>query len=466
MSTINKIQFDSQIYDLSVNPENIPSLYKEVTELPEVGEPNITYLLIDGESVKKYTYSNNTWVSLDTDIDLSNYYTKEETDNKITSNMITYGDDFAIAYTRCGLNPIKGQTTITLDSDVKNKISEIFTKIREHYGDGVTLTTVKIYFVSWLGNPIASISFAKILVGYGITLYSPRLEGFTDESARYIIYTSSAITATWNSSTNSYGQVTARDFTLSKDYVSNGYASAWTPKTDYSPIPKKYVDDAIREVELVKFPNVTIIGSPTIQQGQISGFTMNDYLEFPFLVDFRGNPFEINFAFTTGTNVDTQQNILDSDFGLAFAIRNKHVVLAISVNGTSWLTEQTGTLTLQPQTSYRYRITWNRLVYKVQYSTDGGQTYTDDISFAQNYAPYPKQMYIGVGKLADNYFEGIINLNYANVKVSDQLIWQGLDDVGLSTRLATDMSNIDSAGIEYINSLIDAKVTSALESEY
>ena len=249
---------------------------------------------------------------------------------------------------------------------------------------------------------------------------------------------------------------------LAENYLTYYNETPYQATGDYNPTPKKYVDERIAEVEMFKFPNATIIGTPTIQAGQVSDFTTSDYLEFPFLVDFRGRPFEINFAFTTGTNVTSQQNILDSDFGLAFAVRNSHLVMALSFNGTSWATEQVGSLTLQPQTTYRIKITWNGLSYKVQYSTDGGNTYIDDITFGSNQAPYPKQMYIGVGKLADNYFEGIINLNYANVKINGQLIWQGMDDVGLASRLATDLSNIDQAGVNYINGLIDIKVNNTL----
>lgn len=187
---------------------------------------------------------------------------------------------------------------------------------------------------------------------------------------------------------------------------------------------KDYVDAKVKEVEMFKFPNVTIVGTPTITHGQISDFSHEDYLEFPFLVDFRGRSFTIDFVFTTDTDIDSQQNILDSDFGLAFAIRNKHLVIAVSFNGTSWATEQTGTFTLEPQTTYRIRISWNNLVYSVQYSIDGGKTYNEDIRFANNNFPYPKQMFIGVGKLANNFFKGIINLNFAEVRINGELIWQ------------------------------------------
>lgn len=206
------------------------------------------------------------------------------------------------------------------------------------------------------------------------------------------------------------------------------------------------LEEKVKDLELFKFPNLTIIGTPTIQSGQVSDFTTSDYLEFPFLVDFRNQPFEINFAFTTGTDVTTQQNILDSEYGLAFAIRNSRLVLAISYDGATWAFESVGTLEITPDTTYRVKITWNRLVYTVSYSTDGGETYTQDISHASAGQPYPKQMYIGAGKLATNAFGGSVNLNFANLLVNGEVVWTGMDDAGLASRLATDLSNVDAAG--------------------
>lgn len=236
---------------------------------------------------------------------------------------------------------------------------------------------------------------------------------------------------------------------------------------------KEYVDNAdealdakIKELELFKFPNLTIIGTPTIQSGQVSDFTTSDYLEFPFLVDFRNQPFEINFAFTTGTDVTTQQNILDSEYGLAFAIRNSRLVLAISYDGATWAFESVGTLEIAPDTTYRVKITWNRLVYTVSYSTDGGETYTQDISHASAGQPYPKQMYIGAGKLATNAFGGSVNLNFANLLVNGEVVWTGMDDAGLASRLATDLSNVDAAGEAKIKEIAGGGIKKLTSADY
>lgn len=215
------------------------------------------------------------------------------------------------------------------------------------------------------------------------------------------------------------------------------------------------INQKITEIELAKFPNVTIIGQPTIQQGQISNFTVDNYVRFPFIVNFQNRPFIIDFAMTTGSDISSQQNLLDSSFGLAFAVRNSKFVLAVSSTGTNWdFGELVGSHTLLANTSYRVRISWNGSVYSYSYSTDGGQTYTVDATKSFTLSPYPKQIYIGRGADGTHVFKGIIDLNYATLTISDKVVWQGMDDVGLATRMAVDMSNIDEAGVEKIKDIV------------
>ena len=226
----------------------------------------------------------------------------------------------------------------------------------------------------------------------------------------------------------------------------------------------KHIVGAINEVlakvddlELFKFPNATIVGSPTINNGQISDFSQTSYLRFPFLMDFQGRHFAINMEFTTAADVTNQQNIFDSDFGLAFAIRSAKFVIAVSSNGTSWnIGEGVGSHTVLPNTTYRVQLAWDGTAYKLAYSVNGGESYTEDISLASTESPFPKQVYIGVGEnyaSVLNFFKGIINLNYASLYVADSLVWQGMDDVGLASRLATDLSNIDAAGEQRIKDI-------------
>lgn len=219
----------------------------------------------------------------------------------------------------------------------------------------------------------------------------------------------------------------------------------------------------INDIELAKFPNVTIVGQPTIQQGQISNFSRENYCRFPFVVDFQNQAFKLDFEITTGADVTQQHNVFDSAFGLAFAVRQSKFVLAVSTNGTSWnIGEVLGSHVVLPNTTYRIRLVWDKQNLTLEYSTDGGETYVVDSTRALTEQPYPKQMFIGVTsnvlepQSSITIFNGIINLNYAKLSIANKVVWQGMDDVGLATRMAVDMSNIDEAGVNKVKSIIDS----------
>lgn len=221
--------------------------------------------------------------------------------------------------------------------------------------------------------------------------------------------------------------------------------------------------DKIRDIELFKFPNVSIVGSPIIESGQVHGFSLSNYMIFPFVVDVRNYPFEINFAFTTGTEVATQQNILDSAFGLALAIKNGKGLMAMSSNGTSFnLGQAVGTFPIEVNKTYYAKLTRNGSVYKTALSTDG-ETYTDDMTINSSEGLFPTTIYIGgspdlFGAGTAHPFKGTINLNKSNLLINGHHVWQGMDDAGLSTRADVSLSNIDAAGIDKINAMIDAKL--------
>lgn len=227
--------------------------------------------------------------------------------------------------------------------------------------------------------------------------------------------------------------------------------------------------DNIKDIELFKFPNATIIGEPIIQNGQVSGFTANDYLQFPFIVDLHNQPFVIDFCFTTGDDVTTQQNILDSQFGLALAIANGKGLMAISHNGTSWAGSVVGTMTINPNTTYYARLSWNRINYQTQLSTDG-TTYTPDMNFGSTQSPYPRTMFIGgcsgsaIGH-TPHPFKGTINMNYAYLTVAGNVIWQGMDDAGLATRMASDVSNITEEGKERIKQIVGSVASDSIQDQ-
>lgn len=211
------------------------------------------------------------------------------------------------------------------------------------------------------------------------------------------------------------------------------------------------VKEKVNDLELFKFPNANIIGEPLIENGNISRFSPADYLVFPFVVDVRNRPFTISMCFTTGADVTTQQNILDSYFGLALAIQNGRGIMALSSNGSSWdIGLVIGTIPLQPNRTYYAKVSWDGTAYKTALSEDG-VTYVDDMQASSAAGPYPTTMYIGgspniFGAGSAHPFGGTINLNKCSLQVAGLDVWQGMDDAGLSTRADLSLSNLDPEG--------------------
>lgn len=209
--------------------------------------------------------------------------------------------------------------------------------------------------------------------------------------------------------------------------------------------------DAVDALQIGKFPNATPVGTPLIVGSTISRFSASDYFVFPFTVDVRGYPFEVDMCFTTGGDVTAQQNIIDSRFGLALAIQNGHGIMAMSSNGSSWdIGLVTGTMTLEPHTTYYAKLSWDGSVYRTALSTDGS-TYTTDMTKASTAGLHPEQLYIGgapdlFGTGTAHPFAGEIDMSKCKLTVAGLEIWHGMDDPGLASRANVSLSNLDAAG--------------------
>ena len=230
------------------------------------------------------------------------------------------------------------------------------------------------------------------------------------------------------------------------------------------------IESKVDELQLYKFPNATIIGSPTINNGQVSNFSANNYMRFPFIVNMQGRPFTIMIEFTTASDVTNQQNIIDGiDHGIAFAVRSGKFVLDMGSRTGEWdITngEKISSITVNANTTYRVKISWDGTVYKFEYSTDG-ETYVEDsaMSVSSTSSLYPTQINIGVTSRLEGVFKGSINMNHCSLTISNKVVWTGMDDVGLATRMAVDMSNIDDAGVNVIKNIINTEAYTRNETD-
>lgn len=207
------------------------------------------------------------------------------------------------------------------------------------------------------------------------------------------------------------------------------------------------------------FPDVTIFGQPHIEGSQVNGFSADDYLQFPFVVNFAGRPWTLHFDIATGADVSQQHNIFDSQFGLAFAFANGHFVMAMSSNGTSWdLGANEGTYAILPNQTYHIRMSWDGQTYKLEWSIDEVEWLTD-IQVASTASLYPRQIVIGKDIFTGSHFyNGSINFAHAQLTIAGLVVWEGMTEVGTATRMAIDMSNIDEAGKQRLKELTESSV--------
>ncbi|MCQ2739815.1 MAG: linear amide C-N hydrolase [bacterium] len=226
----------------------------------------------------------------------------------------------------------------------------------------------------------------------------------------------------------------------------------------------------IEEIKLFKYPNLTLNGDLQINQGQLSGFSQSSYGILPFLFDTTNKSFDFYMAFNTGSDITTPQNIIGSAFCMAIFIKDSQLNVRMSSNGTNWnllnfiYTEKN----LEANHPYYLHLSFSGLNYSIKLSEDGKE-YKTITNLGTNQIPNPGIIYVGIGNNFNNPYLGTINLNKWEILFKGEHFWEGMDDAGLASRLATDLSNIDEAGEKRIQeissgSIITRKYTDLLYS--
>lgn len=212
-----------------------------VDTLPDVGETDTIYLVKKdnpGEQnlYDEYVYTETTgWEHIgDTSVDLTDYYTKEETDEKIEG-----------LYTLC-IERFGGSNPFDATSDEQSKISTI---INDAYAKGLHTINLLIYSKSSsrsmivnMGNAniqakTKSINFNGLLVVDGLNYKVNGLYVYIDGTWSNDIFTCTSATGRW-----AQNEIYIAN---RRDYISKTNTTAYTPTSPYNPATKKYVDDNI-----------------------------------------------------------------------------------------------------------------------------------------------------------------------------------------------------------------------------
>lgn len=185
-------------------------------------------------------------------------------------------------------------------------------------------------------------------------------------------------------------------------------------------------------IEATAHPNMNIVGSPKFNQGVVGGFSANDYLMFPTQVNVGTNTVNFYMSFTTGADVTTQQNLLDSWCGLAFAIENGRFVLAASSDGTSFVQNQSDAV-VNHNTSYNVAINFVNPVQGVYLVRLTDEDALSDLVTVELSAPlFPTATYWGGANPQSgvhHIFGGTINLNECRMVWNGTDVWRGYDEL-------------------------------------
>lgn len=178
-----------------------------------------------------------------------------------------------------------------------------------------------------------------------------------------------------------------------------------------------------------------IVGTLTVNNSTVSGFSDTDYLTIPGILDLNQD-FEIGFSFTTPRSLGLLMRRL---FSLSNSTSGFSVVtwngtnLYIYINGNL----STGSLALSSDTKYWVKVTRVGNVYTLYSSTDG-TTYTSvsTITTADT---------LLVGKYAFKLWNpsvpgvsaGTLYMEDAYILLNGIRVWQGMDSPGLHQRVPT-----------------------------
>lgn len=260
-------------------PQGEPGAVKMqvVDTLPDVGETDTIYLLKKEKPgvqnlYDEYVYTNSSWEHIgDTSVDLSDYYTKEESDTKLNEKQdkllpgdnITISEDNVISASGAKIDfPIyiiddnddmffdDVSKYYFLNETVRNKISQ---NITELYSTGQSscgfilrdINKSKQYLLSNSDSDIQSKPESFWI--FGLNSINNR---YTPESAYRVVTAQLSLSLSWSGETCTCTE--AIIFLSQIPVLAKDNASEYTPTGDYNPAPKKYVDDVI--VGSIEFP--------------------------------------------------------------------------------------------------------------------------------------------------------------------------------------------------------------------
>lgn len=174
--------------------------------------------------------------------------------------------------------------------------------------------------------------------------------------------------------------------------------------------------------------NVKKVGSLTDTSNVLSGFSASDYAVLPQEVSL-GDNFEIQIKVTTGSDVSGNQKVIAASEDNLFVLGLYQSGFDFNIgDGTQWFNPTTLIQSLDANTTYWFKLTFNGARYSLVYSTNG-----EDFSECA-YIDTTYQIPTIALKIGENFYNnspwlGSIDLNECYINTNGQRYWSGVNPV-------------------------------------
>lgn len=176
------------------------------------------------------------------------------------------------------------------------------------------------------------------------------------------------------------------------------------------------------------------IGNPIVDNdGIVTGLTPYDYLRVPQAFMPGNDTWEIVLKIKTPAYPNTLSYIMGSVGSYYYTVGgelsvNNHLGFGITSNGSSWdIGWMVSENTVNPNTWYWVKLSFDGTQYKLELSTDG-ENYTLENSIVSSTPIYQDQYqsFLNLGTQANgySYWKGSIDLNECQIKINDQIWWK------------------------------------------
>ena len=193
----------------------------------------------------------------------------------------------------------------------------------------------------------------------------------------------------------------------------------------------------VKRKKQVYGPNLKIVGSPSVDNGIIKGFSTSSYTCTKEKFNPTDKPWEMSFCVKTGDDITTVQYFVGRNesgkYNPFLGVYNSQWLINISSDGSTWdvVTQPAMSHTINTNTWYIVKYGWDGSLYYIKTSEDDGISFIDSWKLESKAKIIPSSLRIGSKMNHDSTansepFLGSIDLNKSYIKINDEIWWTGM----------------------------------------